>query len=201
MKISTNEKQGKDRRRSYRIIDELSMHITCLSDSQYERNLARFEAEENTVSLTNEFSLEQERIFPSLRLVERKYPDVAKLFHSLEHRIIRLAKELTPDDEKLSTTPDRVVSLGQYGIKFNHDEDITPGTHVRLHLKFFPSESQMIILGVIIDANEKSKGAEIWETSIDFLHMHKADRERLIKHMHNTQMRELRARRDAELDQ
>jgi c-di-GMP-binding flagellar brake protein YcgR len=87
------------------------------------------------------------------------------------------------------------VNLSAQGISFYHELEPRADALVELNLKLLPSGQRLVIIArvVLVSSDAGQDGHKI---SLDFEHMHEADREILIKHIHGKQMESLSSAQD-----
>lgn len=116
-------------------------------------------------------------------------PGLARYLSVLEKQIDRLTEKLiVDDDEKLMVN--QIANLSAQGISYNGAEAPRQGSLAELKLKLLPSGLRLVIIACVVLV-EKDAGQGEHKISLDFEHLHEADREILIKHIHGKQMEAL----------
>ena len=89
-------------------------------------------------------------------------------------------------------------NLSAQGISFFVDEAPKPDDRVELKLKLLPSGLRLVIIArVVLVEKESNQDLGEYRISLDFEHLHEADREILIKHIHGKQMESLSSAKES----
>jgi c-di-GMP-binding flagellar brake protein YcgR len=116
-------------------------------------------------------------------------PGLARYLSVLEKQIDRLTEKLiVDDDEKLMVN--QIANLSAQGISYSGADAPRQGSLAELKLKLLPSGLRLVIIARVV-LIEKDAGQGEHKISLDFEHLHEADREILIKHIHGKQMEAL----------
>lgn len=185
-----------ERRRYYRIDDEVELAWQALAASELDRRLEDFWANEHAFSIRNNYNFEIEQHIADRNKIEAAMPELARYLKVLEQQIERLTERLIedPDAGVLRRKP---VSLSAQGIAFDDDAAPARGDLLELKLKLLPSGFRLVIIArVVLAETEPGQDPQQHRISLDFEHLHEADREILIKHMHGKQMEKLSSARE-----
>lgn len=179
-----------ERRRYYRIRENVSLSCEPLGKDSDAR-LKDFWENEHAFSLRNNYNFQIEQHLADFNKIENNMPELARYLRVLEDQIEKITTNLI-DDEFDQTLDDKETSLSAQGIAFHDESAPEPESLVELNLKLLPSGFRLVIIArvVQIDTNTgHSDGSN--KISLDFEHLHEADREILIKHIHSKQMESL----------
>ncbi len=180
-----------ERRRYYRIDEELDLFYQAIGASELDDRLEDFWSNEHAFSIRNNYNFQIEQHIADRHKIENTMPELARYLKVLEEQIERLTDKLIGDENDESMTRKK-VSLSAQGIAFNDDGAPPDGELIELRLKLLPSGLRLVIIArVILVETESDQGCGGNRISLDFEHLHEADREILIKHIHGKQMEKL----------
>ncbi len=184
---------SQERRRSFRVDDQIGLRVRPLSPQQLAQALERFESKRRGFGLANEFARRRERLLPTLKPIEMSHPQIATYLEHLESKIDALAAQLGGDAD-LPTHPSHAVNLSAHGLCFYHDHALSPGTALELYLRLFPSGIGLLALATVIwcgPCAQRPTGNS-HAVAVDFSHIHDDDRNLLVKHTLDKELTALR---------
>lgn len=180
-----------ERRRYYRIDEEVELSYAAIDASELDDRLEDFWSNEHAFSIRNNYNFQIEQHIADRHKIENTMPELARYLKVLEQQIERLTDKLIGDEHEESMQRKR-VSLSAQGIAFNDDAAPPRGELIEIRLKLLPSGLRLVIIARVIlvetDSGQDRGGNRI---SLDFEHLHEADREILIKHIHSKSMEKL----------
>lgn len=180
-----------ERRRYYRIEDEVELAWQALDASETDHRLEDFWANEHAFSIRNNYNFEIEQHIADRHKIEKAMPELARYLKVLEQQIERLSERLI-DDPDAGVMQRKAVSLSAQGVAFRADEAPAQGELLELKLKLLPSGLRLVIIArAVLVETEAGQDPSQTRVSLDFEHLHEADREILIKHIHGKQMENL----------
>lgn len=184
-----------NRRKYLRINDRVSLHFQPLSENDAIEAASNFETRRMEFSLKNHLVHGREQHMPQMRVIEKRHPDIANYLKFLEKQIESLSSRLIDQDHCLSVDDRYEVNLSAEGIRFYMPEQFEAGAIAEIAMMVYPSQASMYALGEIIRSEkvEDDENSEtLWRTAIHFSSLHEEDREMLIKHIHQLQLKEIR---------
>lgn len=183
---------SKERRRFFRIEDSVLLQARTVSSGELKKKLDDFKLNRQQFSVRNNFNHGFEEQLADLHAIQDKMPELGRFLTSLQKQVDRLTAVVL-SDESSHQQQEKHVSLSAQGISFFSDDSFKPVDVVELHLQLKPSDHQMLIYSrvVLVEDNEDDIDAGKYRISLDFEHIHDADREILIKHVHSKQLRAL----------
>lgn len=182
----------KERRRFFRIDDTVEIKAETIPAEQLDDRLNDFWTNQHVFSARNEFNHELDQHSSDLIAIEQQYPSVARYLTTLKKQIDYLSEKLLPDD-KLNGAHESHVNISAQGISFLSTVAIAIGEVVEISLQLFPNKQRIIVFAKVI-SSEKAEDFQ-YKLTVDFEHIHEADREILIKHIHGQQLKSLGAAR------
>lgn len=180
-----------ERRRYYRVNDEASLAVEQIGKAAIDARLEDFWENEHAFSIRNNFNFQIEQHIADRHKIDGKMPELGRYLAVLEKQIERLTNRLVGDDSNHAMVQ-KSVNLSAQGIAYCDDQAPEQDALVELKLKLLPSGFRLVIIARVVKI-EKNQGDDPGKhrISLDFEHLHEADREILIKHVHGKQMESL----------
>ncbi len=193
----TSAPGNRDRRRFYRIDDEVCLALGPVEAEEADKRLADFWQNDHAFSIRNDYNFQIEQHIADFHMIENRMPELARYLGVLEKQIDRITQKLIDDDSD-DRLERRMVNLSAQGMSLYHGDKLNTDSLVEIDLKLLPSGQRIVIMARVVmvgsDADPEHGGYKI---SLDFEHLHEADREILVKHIHGRQMEALSgARKD-----
>ena len=180
-----------ERRRYYRIDDEVELAYRAIEESSLDQELEDFWSNEHAFSIRNNYNFQIEQHIADRHKIEASMPELARYLGVLEKQIATITDRLI-GDEMDQDMQRKQVSLSAQGIAFNDGGAPKADELVEVKLKLLPSGLRLVIIArVILVEADSAGGDDANRISFDFEHLHEADREILIKHIHGKQMERL----------
>ncbi len=185
---------SQERRRFFRIEDIVNLKTEVIESDQLEQRLKKFWNDQHEFSLRNEFNYQLEQHQADLQKIKNRSPEIGRYLEMLQQQIDILTDRVLADEDKF-TSLEKQVNISAQGISFYSDEAVAVGEVVELHLKLSPGRQKIVVFARVIscDASEDERGA--YAVALDFEHIHDADREILVKHVHGKQLTAIGAAR------
>ena len=182
---------SEERRRFYRIEDKVLVSISPIEKADLDDRLENFWANEHAFSIRNNYNFQIEQHIADRHMIESKMPELARYLSVLEKQIDRITDKLIGDEFEKSMRK-KTANLSAQGISFFDDQAPQQGELMELGLKLLPSGLRLVIIArVVLVEKESGHTRGDHKISLDFEHLHEADREILIKHIHGKQMEAL----------
>ncbi len=181
----------RERRRYYRIEDKASLATQHIDKAELDDRIEDFWSNEHAFSIRNNYNFQIEQHIADRHKIESKTPELGRYLAVLKKQIDRLTDKLITDDNDQAMT-EKAISLSAQGIAYCADKAPEQDELVELKLKLLPSGLRLVIFARVVlveNANDPDVGKH--RISLDFEHLHEADREILIKHVHSKQMKSL----------
>jgi c-di-GMP-binding flagellar brake protein YcgR len=180
-----------ERRRYFRIDDTAQLHATLVKPDEIESRLDDFWNNQHLFSIRNEYNHQLEQHLADFNAIENKMPELARYLSILQKQIESLTNKLIPEQSQFAN-PQQVVNISAQGVSYYSDDAFEPGDLLELELKLLPSGQQLVIFARVtkINGHDNSELGK-FRVSLDFEHIHDADQEILIKHVHSKNLRSL----------
>lgn len=190
--MQTDNETG-ERRRFFRIDDEICLEYTILSDDEF--NAAPEQLAQNKHSaftLSAEFATLNNSFHPMLNAIKHSTPEIGQYLELLNNKIDALSQQLLTDELPCSDSDLYQANLSASGIAFNCRENLTIDTKLKLKIILLPEKIGILVFGIV--KNSSPNQDNTYHIGIDFEHMRYEDQELMIKHNLNKQMLDLRER-------
>ena len=182
----------KERRRFFRIDDTVGIKTEAIPAEQLDQRLNDFWTNQHEFSIRNEFNHELDQHAADFIAIEKQYPAIARYLKILQNQVDLLSEKILPEDT-LNKVSSKTVNISAQGISFVSSEAVIPGEVVEISLQLLPKKQRIIVFAKTIHCDKIDGGK--YQLTVDFEHIHDADREILIKHIHGHQLRSLGASR------
>lgn len=186
-----------ERRRYYRIEDEVCLAMRLVAQTEIDDCLEDFWANEHAFSMRNNYNFQIEQHIADRHKIETKMPEMARYLGVLEKQIDRITEKLIGDEHDANMIQ-KAANLSAQGISFCTDQPPPQGELAELKLKLLPSGLRLVIIArVVLVESDSSREQDRSRVSLDFENLHEADREILIKHIHGKQLEALSNAKEA----
>lgn len=186
-----------ERRRYYRIDEEVMIALTQIDAGELDERLEDFWSNEHAFSIRNDYNYQISQHIADRALIENKMPELGRYLSVLEKQIDRLTERLLVDDDEQAMEK-KTTNLSAQGIAYHVSEAPPPNGMVELKLKLLPSGLRLVIIArVVLVETDAGQDQGEYKISLDFEHLHEADREILIKHIHGKQMEALSSAKES----
>lgn len=186
-----------ERRRYFRIDDEVALALMPVAGVDEEARIDDFWQNEHAYSIRNNYNFQIEQHIADFNRIEKRLPELARYLRVMERQIDRITEKLAVEDDD-SKIERKSVNISAQGLQFHADDAPPKGSLVELTLKLLPSGLRLVIMARVVQVeaeNDPDDGAH--RISLDFEHLHEADREILAKHVHGKQMESLGSARES----
>ncbi len=175
-----------ERRRFFRIEDNVGLKLTTIEPGQQESRIQQFWNEQHQFSLRNEFNYRLEQHQSDLLVIKNKMPELGRYLSLLQQQLDLLTDKVINDQDDFIDF-EASVNLSAQGISLHSEQPYSAGQLVELHIQLLPNQQKIVTLGTVIESINPS-GNKLFNLSLDFTHIHEADQELLVKHIHARQL-------------
>jgi hypothetical protein len=191
------QQKESEQREFFRINDMVALRAELLSSEDIDKRDALYEIRWRDSGFTSETNYHREEHLPAFTQIERKFPEVAIYLSHLEEEIEKLHSLLVSDDDRLANKATHQVNLSAGGLRFMSEVEFTQGSSIELSIRLFPSRTIVFVYAQVVRCDAADTGADkTWAIATEFTHVHEADQDALIKHIHKWQMSRLRVKSD-----
>ncbi len=191
----------KERRRYYRIEDEVSLALQPIDKTELDERLEDFWSNQHAFSIRNNFNFQIEQHIADRHNIETRMPELARYLAVLENQIADITDKFIVDEDEQAMTQ-KSVNLSAQGIAYSDDQPLSTDELIELKIKLLPSGLRLVIIArvVLVETGESGQDPGQHRISLDFEHLHEADREILIKHVHSKQLESLSNAQEDSID-
>ena len=191
----------KERRRYYRIEDEISLALQPIDKTGLDERLEDFWSNQHAFSIRNNYNFQIEQHIADRHKIETRMPELARYLSVLENQIADITDKFIVDEDEQAMTL-KSVNLSAQGIAYSDDQPPPTDELVELKIKLLPSGLRLIIIArvVLVETGDSAQDQGKHRISLDFEHLHEADREILIKHVHSKQLESLSNAQEDSID-
>lgn len=191
--------KGDERRRYYRIDDDVALRYQIIPEATLPDALSHFDSGyADKWTLASEFAYTTTQMKQTLEKVRRETPEVAKYLEELNEKVDTLIRLLATSDSNIPNCPTERVSLSASGLAFDSQAQIPAGSTLEIKLLIFPSFVCFLSLARVVRCSrEDDKNREFpYRIAVDFTHIREEAREMLIKHVLQKDSSNLRKARE-----
>jgi hypothetical protein len=188
-----NIEQDGERRRFFRIDDEVCLEYDLISEQEYSQAPGELEQIKQTpFGLSADFASLNFEYNPVLNSIKSAHPEIGQYFDFLNRKLDALSQRLLEEDIPCEQSSRRLVNISASGIAFRCTDKLEDNQPLRIRLVLLPEKVGIMVFGRALRNHQTDADSDL--ISIDFEHIRYEDQELMIKHNLNRQMQELRQR-------
>lgn len=189
----TEQIQDGERRRYFRIDDEVCLQYDLISEEEYNNAPAELvQVQQSSFALSADFATLNYEYNPILNSIRSAHPEIAQYFDFLNRKMDALSQHLLEEDVPCSGEHKQGVNISASGIGFESKETLQENQPLRIRLVLLPEKIGVLVFGRVRHHEDGEKNSN--HVIVDFEHIRYNDQELMIKHNLNKQMQELRQR-------
>jgi c-di-GMP-binding flagellar brake protein YcgR len=188
-----SEKTEKERRRFFRIDDEVALSYRLASEEEAIADEKLQVTTDATLSLATELEKMNELSRIHFRHVEKESPEVARYFTFIESKITLLAQHLMKSTDELFKKTTQPVNISGSGILFTVDEALRAGDFIEIKFILRPSLASIKAFSRVVSCHSEG---ELYRVAVEFNRLSDEDRDILIRHVVKKQMNDIREKSD-----
>ena len=188
-----------ERRRFYRIDDELSLNYRVVQSAGIEQDISK--AKQNyteLVDLKNALHCIDARMDVISTRLEKEHPLLAELITLMNKKFAIHEKMLgTPDNDDHKLTPARQVNLSASGVAFSAETPLKEGSYIKMEMVLYPDHHYISAFAKVVSCRQGKEGkASGYNIAVDFEGLSEGDEEKIINHIFKKQAEELKQKRE-----
>jgi len=188
-----SEEVGQERRRFFRIDDEVALSYRLVADDELLRGEGLKITEKAPVSLANELEKMNEVSRIHFRHVEKESPEVARYFSFIEAKINLLAHHLMMGTDELFVKTTQPVNISGSGVSFTVGNALSVGDCVEVKFILRPSLASIKAFSKVVSCDPNG---EQFKVAVEYNQLGDDDRDLLIRHVVKKQMNDIREQND-----
>lgn len=193
----TDSMGGVDRRRFFRINDNVGVHYRQLDESELGQHLESLVRPTDTITLLSDYNKQIETLMAQLLI---KDPLVGELMGVMNKKVDCVIQQLELETRLTQNLAHKVqeVNISACGMALLLEENLGKGAVLDLELMLLPGRYLLHCHGVVVDSAPSNSDEGGFHTRVDFSGMSSEDQELLIQHIVKRQGALLKALRDEE---
>ena len=190
--------RGDERRRYYRIDDDVALRYQIIPEATLPDVLTRFDSGyADKWTLASEFAYATSQMKQALEKIKPEMPEVARYLEELNKKIDTLMRLLATSEDDMPSYPTDRVNLSASGLAFDAPAQVPVGSTLEIKLLIFPSFVCFLSLGKVVRCSrENTEERDFpYRIAVDFTHIREGAREILVKHVLQKESSHLRKAR------
>lgn len=176
---------------------EVLVEALVLDKAGLDAALAGFAQKAGSIGLSSEIEYHSDEFAPSLRKIRQQHPDIASWIDFQQQALSALALQLNSQRVMLASVAPQMVAISASTIEFSCAEGCEVGDHLEITLSLGAGMPTIYTIGVVDKMSESSADNDTAENrlTVQFSHIREPDQEILIRHIHKTQLTQIRSAR------
>lgn len=188
----THDNGDEERRRFFRIEDEICLDISIVSEHEYkDAPLELSKVQKSAFALSASFATLNQVHLPMMNSIRTSYPEIAQYLDLMNKKLDNLSQHILDEELHCSDKNKQTVNISASGIAFQSKHNYPLNQPLMLRLVLLPEKIGIEVFGRVVSTQAIDTNDET-QISVDFEHIRDEDQEILIKHNLNKQMHELR---------
>lgn len=177
--------QNPNRRRYFRIDDDISLRVKPISEEALAKRLAHPSCHDTLAGMPARLLMQRERHLTLRRQMQARQPTIAAYIELLESQIDILARALDAHNDDMPELPEQRANISAQGIRFTHGRILDEGAALEVHIKLYPEGVRVLAYGHVVKC---APDGEHFDVIVDFTHIDEDNRELLVKHINTRQL-------------
>lgn len=188
-----------DRRRYFRINDNVSLKYRVVQGIDVETEIKRTEHEQNNLAeLKNAFNCIEAKIMTKMDRIEEVSPLVAEVLGLYDKKLTLIQNMvLHNDDKENSISETQQVNLSASGMSFESHTPINEDVNLKMELVLFPEYQFIPVYARVVDCKKKmDDNLYRFNIAVDFIGICESDQETIMQHVLSKQAKQLKTERN-----
>lgn len=184
-----------DRRRFFRINDNVSLKYRVVQGVDIETEIKRNEHEQNNLAeLKNAFNCIEANIMAKMNRIEEVSPLVAEILGLFDKKLSLMQSMIMHNDDRdNSITDTQNVNLSASGISFVSNTPINEGVNLKMEIVLFPEYQFIPVYARVVDCRRKmDDNLYRFNIAVDFVGICESDQEIIMQHVLSKQAASLK---------
>ncbi|GAB4302110.1 MAG: hypothetical protein Kow0096_23410 [Thiohalomonadaceae bacterium] len=190
--------RGEERRRFFRIDDEVYLEYRLLPEEDYQRRLRQpAGSRQDTSALALQLHGLTSQSSSLLAQIRKRDPEVGQYLAIIDRKVELLGRALLGSQLGHISGPNHKVNLSGNGIAFFSAEPLASDSKLELRLMLFPGHTVINTLGRVVHCNVVPGGApQPYRIGVEFTHLAEMGRDALVRHTLELQSARLRQKKE-----
>jgi len=146
--MDKKEQPESERRRFFRIDDEVGLEYQLVSEEEYKNAPEELEkTKQSAFSLSADFATLNSEYSPALNSIRNTHPEIAQYLELLNNKIDSISAQLLEEEIDDLDENTCMVNLSASGIAFKCSETLTDNQPVKLRIVLLPEKIGVVIYG------------------------------------------------------
>lgn len=191
-----------ERRRFFRIDDEIYLEYRPLSEEEYQQRLQQPPgARQDSSTLALQLHGLTSQSSSLLAQIRKRDPEVGQYLTIIDRKLELLARALLGSQLGHINGPNHKVNLSGNGIAFFSTEQLTPDSKLELRLMLFPDHTVINCVGRVVHCTAaRDEAPQPYRVGVEFTHLAEMARDALVRHTLELQSARLRREREQRKD-
>ncbi|QEP44056.1 PilZ domain-containing protein [Ectothiorhodospiraceae bacterium BW-2] len=182
-----------DRRRSFRIDDNIYLRLTSLTKAEKERE-SQGQVEKELKNL-REFCFQSNHMLAQIR---KSNPDIAQYLAIIDKKINILTRIVSAEQFTQPMEPNHQVNISSTGLSLRMAKcSVKPGSQLSAYMLFFPSYLTIECVAEVVYCRPENKR---FRMGIEFIDLDETAQEQLMRHLIERQSEQIRQQRNRDAD-
>ncbi|MEW6647989.1 MAG: PilZ domain-containing protein [Pseudomonadota bacterium] len=190
--------RGEERRRFFRIDDEVYLEYRLLPEEDYQQRLQQpAGSRQDTSALALQLHGLTSQSSSILAQIRKRDPEVGQYLAIIDRKVELLSRALLGSQLGHISGPNHKVNLSGNGIAFFSAEPLDGDSKLELRLMLFPGHTVVNTLGRVVHCNAVPGGApQPYRIGVEFTHLAEMARDALVRHTLELQSARLRQKKE-----
>ena len=187
-----------ERRRFYRINDELSLSYRVIQASNAKQEMLKVRQQrQEFTDMRNTLHCLDARLDTLTDKIAKDHPLMAEIVTLMNRKLALYEHMLSiPDNDNNAMAPARQVNLSASGIAFTAETPIKEGTYIKLEMITYPDSHYIPAVGRVVSCRAENEGSSAgYNIAANFEAISQEDQDKIIYHIFRKQSAELRQQR------
>lgn len=195
--------RGEERRRFFRIDDEVYLEYRLLPEEDYQQRLQQpAGSRHDSSALALQLHGLTSQSSSILAQIRKRDPEVGQYLAIIDRKVELLSRVLLGSQLGHISGPNHKVNLSGNGIAFFSADPIAPDSKLELRLMLFPGHTVLDTLGRVVHCNTVQDSApQPYRIGVEFTHLAEMARDALVRHTLELQSARLRQKKEKGLQE
>ncbi|NOT84419.1 MAG: PilZ domain-containing protein [Methylococcaceae bacterium] len=199
--IKSNTKlEGADRRRFFRIDDDINLYYNVI-DAKLVNHASHIKPNIlGSCSLSKALDMLTQEAKSTLRRIETKEPEIAEYFKVLNNKMDLIAQAIMLQMSDFVEQKTRNVNLSASGLAFDNDAALNLNDYLEINMVLSSLAAVIVLHAKVVYCKPNTDlqpGKLPYLIGVDYVNIQEQDREALIQHIVRRQMQQIRESKEA----
>lgn len=189
----TDNIDDSERRRFFRIEDEICLEVSTVSEQEYKNAPKELnKVQQSAFAMSASFASLNQDYLPMMNSIRASHPEIAQYLELMNKKMDNLSQHILQEELPCTNDNTHKVNISASGLAFDSKETYALNQPLMLRLVLLPEKIGIEVFGRVVNVLASTESDQLSQISVDFEHLRSNDQELLIRHNLNIQMKELR---------